>query len=109
MEINVKVNDADIEDAIGAALEYGSTYWCQYKSGNFKAVCHNVPDAKPLVIIDTEDGKEYELSYARIKKGLKTMVQKSPKHFADLLSENADCWTYDALLQHCCFGELVYG
>lgn len=37
------------------------------------------------------------------------MAEKSPRHFADLLSEDDDATTHDVFIQHVLFGEVIYG
>jgi hypothetical protein len=111
MEIKVHVDAKMVADALSAAIEYGSTYWARYKSGKILKTCLGDID-HPIIIEDFEGGKTFELSYIRIERGLKSMAEKSPKHFGDLIDPDGvscDAFTYDALLQHCCFGELVYG
>lgn len=50
----------------------------------------------------------FELRLDGIAKGLEVLACYYPRHFADLLNENADSITADALLQCCVFGELIY-
>ncbi len=44
-----------------------------------------------------------------IVKGLATMAQKAPRHFADLIGENDDAITHDVFMQMIVFGEIIYG
>ena len=62
------------------------------------------------VIIRTTSpkGEAFELRLDRIAKGLEALACYCPRHFADLLNENGDIITADALLQCCIFGELIY-
>ena len=47
---------------------------------------------------------------ADIIKGLTLMAEKSPDHWADLISESsADAITYDVAMQYIVLGEIVYG
>jgi len=50
-----------------------------------------------------------ELHLDKIAGGLETLANYYPRHFADLVNENSDSVTADALLQCCLFGEIVYG
>ena len=64
---------------------------------------------------DMEDISEFpasakhHLTLADIQKGLETMRDKYPHHWADLVEENDDLITGDVFLQCAVFGELVYG
>lgn len=52
--------------------------------------------------------KIFELRLDVIAGGLEVLANRYPRHFADLINENADVFTADALLQCCLFGELIY-
>ena len=52
--------------------------------------------------------KIFELRLDLIARGLEVLANRYPRHFADLINENADVFTADALLQCCLFGELIY-
>lgn len=49
------------------------------------------------------------LKLSTLKKGLKVMSEKYPKHFKDFLIENCDAITGDVFLQCCVEGEVIYG
>lgn len=50
----------------------------------------------------------FELRLDRIATGLDVLARHYPRHFADLVNDNGDIITADALLQCCIFGELIY-
>ena len=50
-----------------------------------------------------------ELRLDLIPQGLEVLASYYPRHFADLVNDNADSITADALLQCCLFGEIIYG
>ena len=50
----------------------------------------------------------FELRLDVIARGLDVLATRYPRHFADLVNENGDSITADALLQCCFFGELLY-
>ncbi|HET9281226.1 MAG TPA: hypothetical protein VFR24_04625 [Candidatus Angelobacter sp.] len=50
----------------------------------------------------------FELRLDAMAQGLEVLACYYPRHFADLVTENADTITADALLQCCVFGELIY-
>lgn len=53
---------------------------------------------------------EKVITRADIVKGLTLMAEKSPDHWADLISESsADAVTYDVAMQYIVLGEIVYG
>lgn len=52
---------------------------------------------------------ENNITWADIEDGLRLMAKNSPRHFHDLVSENDDAFTHDALWQYIILGELVYG
>jgi len=49
------------------------------------------------------------LGLLEIKAGLRSMAEKDPRHFTDLLNENDDATTHDVFMQHIVFGEVIYG
>ena len=49
-----------------------------------------------------------EIDAAAITAGLEVLAVKYPHHFADLVKDNADAETGDALLQCAAFGEIEY-
>lgn len=63
------------------------------------------------VIVHTQDEPlvNHRLDFATIQRGLRVMLDKYPRHFADAVGENADAITGDVFLQCCLFGEIVYG
>jgi hypothetical protein len=53
--------------------------------------------------------QKLELRLDIIAQGLEVLATYYPRHFADLVNDNADSITADALLQCCLFGEIIYG
>lgn len=63
-----------------------------------------------LTIRDNEaDKSHHTLDLKAVKRGLQLMATKYPQHFADIINENDDNDTADALVQLALFGELIYG
>lgn len=56
-----------------------------------------------------EDTASRHISESVIRTGLRTMAEKDPSHFGDLVSENDDAATHDVFIQHVLFGEVIYG
>lgn len=44
-----------------------------------------------------------------LQRGLATMAEKAPDHFADLVRENDDAVTHDVFMQMVVFQEIIYG
>lgn len=63
-----------------------------------------------LLISDKNDEEHipFRLDLESIQKGLDLMATQEPRHFQDILDENADAETGDIFLQYCLFGEIVY-
>jgi hypothetical protein len=57
---------------------------------------------------DNDEQKEFTVGPADLKRGLKVMAEKYPKHFRDIIEENDDANTADIFLQCVIFGEEVY-
>jgi hypothetical protein len=62
--------------------------------------------------VDPDDNAEHVdhvvIDLAAIKRGMQAMLEKYPHHFADLVDGDGDMSTYDAFVQCCCFGEMIY-
>lgn len=122
--ITATVDWSKITNAIIGAFEGGSTYWLReseyvytpdgvegnplYAEDQFWAkggkvkLSYDDPD-------DQEQRATKEISLIEIKQGLRTMAEKDPRHFGDLVSENDDAATHDVFIQHVIFGEVIYG
>ncbi|SRR6266496_1782155 len=118
-----------LSDVLCSALEGGSNYW--YHIEEFVEPTLWEFDSEPrrehghlhwaqdyplnpggaLLIRDSEDSDHgtMRLDLEAIQKGLTILAKKYPRHLADILTENADADTGDALLQCCLFGDVVYG
>lgn len=55
-----------------------------------------------------EEGK-WILDLESVSRGLKVMSSKYPKHWHDLMIDNADAGTADAFVQCCLFGKVIFG
>jgi hypothetical protein len=122
--ITATVDWSKITNAIIGAFEGGSTYWLReydytyrpegvegnplYAEDQFWAkggkmnLSYDDPD-------DQEQRATKEVGLLEIKAGLRTMAEKDPRHFGDLVSENDDADTHDVFIQHVLFGEVIYG
>lgn len=121
--LTAKVDWDKIVNAIIGAFEGGSTYWLRtadyvyqpddvqgnplYAETDFWA-----KGGKMKLTFDDPEGDDLatkEISIDEIRKGLRSMATKDPRHFGDLLSENDDAATHDVFVQHVLFGEVIYG
>lgn len=90
-------------------------YWCE-NAGEFDliSVQQKILDGGTHTAkeFDETDGKiigRYAVSLKTLKKGLQKLAAEYPKHFADIVNDNDDADTADALLQLATLGELRYG
>lgn len=122
--ITATVEWPKIVNAIIGAFEGGSTYWLRaadygytpdgiegsplyaedqfWAKGGKMSVSYDDPE-------DEEHRASKEISLIEIKQGLRSMAEKDPRHFGDLVSENDDAITHDVFIQHVIFGEIIYG
>lgn len=112
-----------IVNAIIGAFEGGSTYWLRtadyvYQPNDVKGnplyaeTDFWAKGGKMKLTYDDPEGDDLatkEISIDEIRKGLRSMATKDPRHFGDLLSENDDAATHDVFIQHVLFGEVIYG
>lgn len=76
-----------------------SAYLVPFLGGTLKVhLRDNDPDLKPP-----------QLDLAAILDGVRILCEKYPHHFSDLVRNNADAGTGDALLQCAIFGDLPFG
>jgi hypothetical protein len=122
--ITATVSWDKITNAIIGAFEGGSTYWLReveythtpdgiegrpaYAEDEFWA-----KGGKMMLIYDNPEDSDRrarkEVGLIEIRKGLRSMAEKSYRHFDDMISENDDAITHDVFIQHVLFGEVVYG
>lgn len=131
----INVTDEQIKGLLCSALEGGSNYWymvekfrlapglsyADFQQGgkmqdpkNYWHPYQLIPlvDGCSLEISDMEGEnpkKIYRLNKSAIRKGLEVMVEKYPKHFADMISGNDDACTGDVFLQCAVLGDVIYG
>jgi hypothetical protein len=117
-----------ISDALCSAIEGGSNYWYsidraiepsewQFDSEPQRDGQHWLHDyplnpGGALLMSDTTEDNEHgtmRLDSESIQRGLTVLAEKYSWHMQDILQENADADTGDALLQCCLFGEIIYG
>ena len=112
----VVVSRQILEDNLCAALEGGSTYWCEgilvkhYVHGSEWAHEHIARGGCwQLKVFEEDESKTCIGSDLRLREALTIMASQYPRHFGDLVGETADAETADVLFQLLCFKEVVYG
>jgi hypothetical protein len=128
----IRVTRQRIADVLCSAFEsghYGSGYWASIEAryapetaaphdkneGWYMVDGEGYPSYASLPLLggnvtvkdhEDEDGAQYLLDEAAIKRGLSVLAIK---HLNDILEENDDGDTADNFLQCCLFGEVIYG
>jgi len=123
----ITVTAEEVQDLLLCALEGGSNYWYRIEGTDlpdgrsFREFCdgnvhgyHKVPLEPDCAVLfsDKEDGGDaeiYRLDLDAIHRGVQQMAGKYPRHFRDVLDDNADADTGDCFLQCALFGEMIYG
>lgn len=132
ISVPTPVNWEYVSNAMVGAIEGGSTYWLNACHSSLDDNSRTLKRAislndgiwyaeasywreggKALLRYDNpEKGPsqaEREIGKTEIILGLRTMAEKSPQHFADLVNENDDATTHDVFIQYVLFGEIIYG
>jgi hypothetical protein len=128
--LGISLSYEDIAGVLTSALEGGSNYWYfieeyitpttwgfttepRQDNGFHWASDYPLNVGGALMISDRGDMAEptftKRLDLEAITKGVAVLAEKYPHHLADILAENADAGTGDALLQCSLFGEIIYG
>lgn len=109
------VSVQQVMDTVCAALEGGSTYWCEdfeperYIEGT-EWGHEQVALGVPFKI--TRDGGEVlrvDNSKAELQTALELLALNYPEVLADITNDNGDADTGDIFFQLLCFGEVEYG
>lgn len=109
IRVSVEVGMQKIADTLFSA-ETGCNYWADAGELSYaENVMAMLAGERTLTVEDNEDEKLHTISLSKVKKGLRIMAIEAPRTFADLIDDNADETTADALVQYALFGELVYG
>ncbi len=111
VSVNIPVKLEDIEDLLYSAAQ-GSAYWAVSSELAFESTVQGVLyQGKKVLICDEEahpKAKTHELTLEKIVRGLRAMAKNEPYHLANILEENTDMHTGDALLQCSLFGKVIY-
>ena len=122
--VNAIVNREFISDLLSGALYDSPWFRCGTHKDTPTEVYQSAKDANDcaedvwayvvvnggyLLIEDIEEQKEYKIDYKKIIKGFKRFMIDDPRHYAEIMCEEGDFWSYDSLLQTIVFGEVIYG
>lgn len=120
--LEVELSDNEIVDIYTTALEGGIGYWSiaeeykwEYLYEDFKNnIVKPLDDNQVLVVLSDAHGSDFsmiELTPAKIRAGVKLVLQKYPHLCSELDGHNfhVDANGADAIVQLGLFGELVYG
>ncbi len=116
------IKPEQISSLICSAFEGGSNYWCKITKkikpttwefdsdpGTHWLHDYALNPGGALFITDVDnEHKAVRFDTTAIEKGLAILAKDHPKHFADILADDADAETGDVFLQCCVFGEIVY-
>lgn len=120
--LDIELSDKEVVSIYTTALEGGIGYWAiadeykwQYLYEDWENdIVHTLePDQVLVVLSDTEetDFKDEELTPAKIRAGVKLLIEKYP-HLYQILDGDefhVDANGADAVVQLGLFGEVVYG
>lgn len=111
--VRAHVNYNDIANLLDEASR-GSRYWCGGVDAlGYEKIVAKILDGGTFLVLSNVEEEDlainYQLSLAKIKKGLTVMLKKAPEQFADILKDDTDDNTGDVFLQCCLLGEVIYG
>jgi hypothetical protein len=119
--LDIELSDKEVVSIYTTALEGGIGYWAiadeykwQYLYEDWENdIVHPLePDQVLVVLSDTEDDdfKDEQLTPAKIRAGVKLLIEKYP-HMYQILDDqfHVDADGADAVVQLGLFGEIVYG
>jgi hypothetical protein len=119
--LDIELSDKEVVSIYTTALEGGIGYWAiadeykwQYLYEDWENdIVHPLePDQVLVVLSDTEDDdfKDEQLTPAKIRAGVKLLIEKYP-HMYQILDDqfHVDANGADAVVQLGLFGEIVYG
>lgn len=111
----IEVTEQNLHNHVVSAIEGGSNYWAEINVHEHQLGWANYFTATFKVTEISDEtkgaihGKSYRLSISKIMKGLAVLAEKYPHHFCDILKQDGDMTTGDALVQCALFGDIVYG
>lgn len=120
--LDLELSDKEVVSIYTTAMEGGIGYWAianeykwmyLYEDWNNDIVKELDDDQVLVLLSDTEDDdfKDVELTPAKIRAGVKLLIEKYPHMYQILDGDefNVDADGADAIVQLGLFGEIVYG
>lgn len=108
----VNVTRDRIADTLCAALEAGSTYWCEkVRVSDYRGYewAHEAIAASSPFSFKVFEEAAFQYPKLTLGAAVRKLAEDFPRHFGDMMGETEDAETGDALFQLLCFGEIVYG
>jgi hypothetical protein len=114
--LTAEIKPEDIDDIMCAALEGGITYWCSKAEvvGEYlsKYAHEQISKDGKLILHDSEDNKQHELTREKFLKGLRLFLDGCPNLIngedKSIDPGDFDANYADAIIQLALFGEVVY-
>lgn len=106
--ITIKLTDQEAEDILVTALEGGINYWADvtsYGRNDGVLMAHIVPN-------DGDDFEPMLIHTGHIQQGVDRLCEKwsaRGRYCQDLLNDNVDAETADAVVQYAVLGKIMYG
>ncbi len=128
--VTQEVPEEKVQNLLTNGFDHGIAYWAMVQEDS--GVDEN-PEAEwrsdlPLnggwVILEDSTGEGFPeegegnpfeveggviLNRESVERGLQVLASKYPRHFGDMMSENDDAYTADALIQCAVFGDIIFG
>lgn len=125
MDLTLTLPEDRIADLLCSGFEGGISYWAyivgdrkprsvvdlgpRWDDGIFPHVHFPLSRGGAVTVCDLQTEKKHTLDLGAIRRGLRVMAEKFPRHFGDWLAENDDATTGDVFIQCCLLGDIVYG
>lgn len=116
LKIEINIPEEDVAGLFISACEGGSNYWLQAtkpvkrRIGSYDLDMLKYGFTAQHVDPDTgRDPKKVLVTTSMIRKALAQFAEHQPRHFAALMSGDADAETGDQFMQWCVLGESIYG
>jgi hypothetical protein len=112
IQTTVEVTSAQIANAMIGAVEQGSSaYWCDLfdvkVGGDYREP--SFWDGEFEIEVTVNDEPPVTITPADLNVGLQIMATQYPRHFSDLIGDNDDGYTHDAMFQCAVLKDVVYG
>jgi len=116
VQVRTELSAETIGQILASALNEASVYWINHVKWKWPVGATPRMNLTSLLfehggavhIWQLEEKTPCVLDVDAVERGLKIMSEKYPNHMTDLVTENDDAMTADALLQCCLFGDFKY-